>query len=125
MVLFIILIIGFLGLTRGPEDSRQKTLRARYFVLVLYILLLVFSGIIYALGIFVESLYWTYICPDIVTNPIMFMIFLCPPVAFMYLDARSTKPSEIYSPLTSPALVLLVWLIVLFFVPGICSVILY
>ncbi len=125
LLLLFILIIGFLGATWGSEDDREKTLRIRHFVLVLYILVLVSSGIIYALGIFVGRLTFSYICPDIVTNPTMFMTFLSPPIVFMYLDSRSLKPSEIYSSFTSPALALLVWLIVLFFVSGICTVILF
>ncbi|MHA2601414.1 MAG: hypothetical protein AM324_004690, partial [Candidatus Thorarchaeota archaeon SMTZ1-83] len=80
LLLLFILIIGFLGATWGSEDDREKTLRIRHFVLVLYILVLVSSGIIYALGIFVGRLTFSYICPDIVTNPTMFMTFLCPPL---------------------------------------------
>ena len=125
LTLLSILIIGFLGLTWGSEDDREKTLRIRHFVLALYLLVLVSSGIIYALDIFVERLTYSYICPDIVTNPTMFMTFLSPPIVFMYLDSRSLRPSEIYSSLTNPALALFVWLIVLFFVSGICSVFLF
>ncbi|MFQ5831394.1 MAG: hypothetical protein ACE5H4_01680 [Candidatus Thorarchaeota archaeon] len=125
LVLLVIIIIGYLGLTWGSNESRKNTIKLRTSVLVLYSIVLVCNALIYALGMLVGSYPWEYVCPDILKNPVHFMAFLSPPVVLMYLDTRSKKWSEIIASLSGPATILLTWLIVIIIVSGTCTIFLF
>jgi hypothetical protein len=118
LLLLVILIMAFLGVTWNRNNSQLGALRARKFVLGLYIVFLVFNALIYIVGILQGSMPYISGGPIIINNPVMFFIFLSPPIPLMYLDIRLPVSSGFYTSLSNSALVLLVWLAVIVIASG-------
>ena len=118
LLLLVILIIVFLGVTWKRTNSQLSALRARKIVLGLYIVFLVFNALIYTVGILQGSMPYISWGPIILTDPVMFFVFLSPPIPLMYLDIRLPESSGFHASLSNSALVLLVWLVVIVIASG-------
>jgi hypothetical protein len=117
LLLLVILILAFLGVTWKRDKAELGALRARKLVLGLYVVFLVLSALIYIFGILqgIMPYMWGYI---ILGNPVMFFIFLSPPIPLMYLDIRLPESSGFFTSLSNSALGLLVWLVVIVIASG-------
>lgn len=113
LLLLVILVIVFLGVTWKRNNSQLIALRARKIVLGLYIVFLVFSALIYIVGILQGNMPYISGGPIILINSVLFFVFLSPPIPLMYLDIRLPESSGFHASLSNSALVLLVWLVVI------------
>jgi len=118
LLLLVILIIFFLGVTWKRNNSQLSALRARKIVLGLYIVFLIFNALIYIVGILQGIMPYISGGPIILINPVLFFVFLSPPIPLMYLDIRLPESSRFRASLSNSALVLLVWLVVIVIASG-------
>ncbi|MHA2118782.1 MAG: hypothetical protein ACW98J_07670 [Candidatus Thorarchaeota archaeon] len=118
LLLLVILIVVFLGVTWNRNNSQLGAIRTSKIVLGLYIVFLVINALIYIGGILQGSMPYISGGPIILNNPVLFFIFLSPPIPLMYLDIRLPESSGFFASLSNSALVLLVWLVVIVIASG-------
>lgn len=113
LLLHAILIISFLGVTWNRNNSPSGALKAGKVVLGLYIVFLVIDALIYIVNGGMPYISGGYLMLASFFNPVLFFIFLSPPIPLMYLDIQSSESSQLYTSLSKSGLALLIWLIVI------------
>ncbi|MFW9812146.1 MAG: hypothetical protein ACFFF9_06755 [Candidatus Thorarchaeota archaeon] len=122
LLLHVILILSFLGITWNRNSSNIGALKAGRVVLGLYFVFLVIDATIYIIGIIYGGMPLILSSILILNNPIWFFVIISPPIALMYLDLRLPESSGLYTSLSNWALLLVLWLVVMFFAFGVSSV---
>lgn len=119
LLFHVILIFVFLGATWKRNNSDLGVLKVGKVMLFLYIAFLVIDALIYIIGILQGNIPYMLV---ILSNPVLFFIFLGPPAALMYFDLQLQESSGLLGSLSNYGLALLVWLVVIIIAAGFTTV---